>query len=55
MAALFPLAARPAPRVGAHTQANEVADAWMLAANDFPDEDAVYFAALPFSTSMPSS
>jgi fatty-acyl-CoA synthase len=35
------------PKLAAHTQANEVADAWMLAANDLPDEDAVYFAALP--------
>ena len=35
------------PKLAAHTHANEVADAWMLAANDLPDEDAVYFAALP--------
>ncbi|CAH0301329.1 Long-chain-fatty-acid--CoA ligase [Arthrobacter sp. Bi26] len=35
------------PKLAAHTQANEVADAWMLAANDLPGEDAVYFAALP--------
>jgi len=35
------------PKLAAHTQANEVADAWMLAANDLPDENAVYFAALP--------
>lgn len=35
------------PKLAAHTQANEIADAWMIAANDFLDEDAVYFAALP--------
>ena len=35
------------PKLAAHTHANEVADAWMLAANELPDEDAVYFAALP--------
>ncbi|MFK4297782.1 fatty-acyl-CoA synthase [Arthrobacter sp. GAS37] len=35
------------PKLAAHTQANEIADAWMLAANELDDEDAVYFAALP--------
>lgn len=35
------------PKLAAHTQANEIADAWMLAANDLLDEDTVYFAALP--------
>jgi fatty-acyl-CoA synthase len=35
------------PKLAAHTQANEIADAWMIAANDLFDEDAVFFAALP--------
>lgn len=35
------------PKLAAHTHANEIADAWMLAANDLLGEDAVYFAALP--------
>ncbi|WP_285289390.1 acyl-CoA synthetase [Arthrobacter sp. ISL-48] len=35
------------PKLAAHTHANEVADAWMVAANDLLDEDAVYFAGLP--------
>lgn len=35
------------PKLAAHTHANEIADAWMLAANDLFDEDAVFFAALP--------
>ncbi|MCX2747527.1 acyl-CoA synthetase [Arthrobacter sp. MI7-26] len=35
------------PKLAAHTQANEIADAWMLAANELVDENAVYFAALP--------
>jgi len=35
------------PKLAAHTQANEIADAWMIAANEFLDEDATYFAALP--------
>ncbi|MEU0883384.1 AMP-binding protein [Lentzea sp. NPDC005914] len=36
-----------APKIAAHTHANEVANAWMLAANELLDEDAVLFAALP--------
>jgi fatty-acyl-CoA synthase len=36
-----------APKLAAHTQANEIADSWMIAANDLFDEDAVFFAALP--------
>ncbi|MGW6929390.1 AMP-binding protein [Lentzea sp. NPDC054927] len=36
-----------APRLAAHTHANEVANAWMLAANGLLDEDSVLFAALP--------
>ncbi|MFE7274969.1 acyl-CoA synthetase [Streptomyces sp. NPDC057623] len=36
-----------APRLAAHTHANEVADAWMIAANSVLDEDSVVFAALP--------
>lgn len=36
-----------APKLAAHTHANEVANAWMLAANELLDEDAVLFAALP--------
>lgn len=35
------------PKLAAHTHANEVADAWMIAANTTLDEDAVVFAALP--------
>lgn len=35
------------PKLAAHTHGNEVADAWMLAANSLLDEDAVLFAALP--------
>lgn len=35
------------PKLAAHTHLNEVADAWMLAANDVLDEDARIFAALP--------
>jgi fatty-acyl-CoA synthase len=36
-----------APKLAAHTHANEVANAWMLAANVTLDEDSVLFAALP--------
>ena len=35
------------PKLAAHTHANEVSDAWMIAANGLLDEDAVVFAALP--------
>ncbi|MGK3208703.1 acyl-CoA synthetase [Amycolatopsis sp. MEPSY49] len=36
-----------APKLAAHTHANEVADAWMIAANSLLDPGAVVFAALP--------
>jgi fatty-acyl-CoA synthase len=36
-----------APKLAAHTHANEVIDAWMVAANTLLDENAVLFAALP--------
>ncbi len=36
-----------APKLAAHTHANEVTDAWMIAANTVLDETAVLFAALP--------
>jgi fatty-acyl-CoA synthase len=36
-----------APKLAAHTHANEVADAWMLAASSLFDEEAVVFAGLP--------
>jgi fatty-acyl-CoA synthase len=36
-----------APKLAAHTHANEVADAWMIAANSVLDDDARIFAALP--------
>ncbi|MUL65636.1 acyl-CoA synthetase [Mycobacterium sp. CBMA 234] len=36
-----------APKLAAHTHANEVADAWMIAANSALDETAVFLAALP--------
>lgn len=36
-----------APKLAAHTHANEVANAWMLAANEVFDEDSVLFAGLP--------
>ncbi|MDX1879616.1 acyl-CoA synthetase [Mycolicibacterium sp. 141076] len=36
-----------APKLAAHTHANEVADAWMIAANTVLDETSVLFAALP--------
>jgi fatty-acyl-CoA synthase len=36
-----------APGLAAHTHTNEVADAWMIAANSVLDEDSVVFAALP--------
>lgn len=35
------------PKLAAHTHANEVANAWMAAANGSLDEDSVLFAALP--------
>lgn len=35
------------PKLAAHTHANEVADAWMIAAGTLLDEDSVVFAALP--------
>ncbi|PQP23875.1 acyl-CoA synthetase [Rhodococcus opacus] len=35
------------PKLAAHTHDNEVADAWMLAANSSWDSEAVVFAALP--------
>ncbi len=35
------------PKLAAHTHANEVTDAWMLAANSLFDADSVLFAALP--------
>ncbi|MGE5697350.1 MAG: acyl-CoA synthetase [Candidatus Sericytochromatia bacterium] len=35
------------PKVAAHTHANEVTDAWMIAANSLLDEDSVLFAGLP--------
>lgn len=35
------------PKLAAHTHANEVADAWMIAANSVLDEDSVVFAGLP--------
>jgi acyl-CoA synthetase (AMP-forming)/AMP-acid ligase II len=36
-----------APKLAAHTHANEVANAWMLADNEVFDEDSVLFAGLP--------
>ena len=36
-----------APKLAAHTHANEVADAWMVAANSLFDSDSAVFAALP--------
>jgi len=36
-----------APKLAAHTHVNEVADAWMIAANTVLDEASVLFAALP--------
>lgn len=35
------------PKLAAHTHANEVSDAWMLAVNGLLRDDAVVFAALP--------
>jgi fatty-acyl-CoA synthase len=35
------------PKLAAHTHANEVTDAWMIAANGLLHDDAVVFAALP--------
>ncbi|MFE4519015.1 acyl-CoA synthetase [Kitasatospora sp. NPDC056783] len=36
-----------APKLAAHTHANEVTDAWMIAANSLLDPDAALFAGLP--------
>jgi fatty-acyl-CoA synthase len=36
-----------APKLAAHTHANEVADAWMVAANSLLDEGSTLFGALP--------
>ncbi|MEZ0365156.1 acyl-CoA synthetase [Mycobacterium sp. pUA109] len=36
-----------APKLAAHTHANEVSDAWMIAANGLLDEESVVFAGLP--------
>ncbi|MFD5793098.1 acyl-CoA synthetase [Streptomyces diastatochromogenes] len=36
-----------APKLAAHTHANEITDAWMIAANSVLDQDSVVFAALP--------
>ncbi|MDQ0845597.1 AMP-binding protein [Streptomyces sp. V1I6] len=36
-----------APKLAAHTHANEVTDAWMIAANSVLDSDSVLFAGLP--------
>ena len=36
-----------APKLAAHTHANEVTDAWMIAAISLLDQDAVIFAGLP--------
>ncbi|MEU7295894.1 acyl-CoA synthetase [Streptomyces exfoliatus] len=36
-----------APKLAAHTHANEVTDAWMIAANSLLDSDSVLFAGLP--------
>ncbi|MDT5067843.1 MAG: fatty-acyl-CoA synthase [Mycobacterium sp.] len=35
------------PKPAAHTHANQVTDAWMIAANTLLDEDSVLFAGLP--------
>ena len=35
------------PKPAAHTHANEVIDAWMIAANSLLDDDSVLFAGLP--------
>jgi fatty-acyl-CoA synthase len=35
------------PKLAAHTHANEVSDAWMIAVNSLLHDDAVVFAALP--------
>jgi fatty-acyl-CoA synthase len=35
------------PKPAAHTHANEVTDAWMIAANTLLDDDSVLFAGLP--------
>ncbi|CAM3236446.1 acyl-CoA synthetase [Tsukamurella hominis] len=35
------------PKLAAHTHRNEIANAWMIAANSILDEDSVLFAALP--------
>jgi len=36
-----------APKLAAHTHANEITDAWMLAASNLFDQDCAVFAALP--------
>ncbi|MFD4196389.1 acyl-CoA synthetase [Amycolatopsis thermoflava] len=36
-----------APKLAAHTHANEVTNAWMIAANSLLESDSVVFAALP--------
>ncbi|WP_030691386.1 acyl-CoA synthetase [Streptomyces globisporus] len=36
-----------APKLAAHTHANEVTDAWMIAANSLLEPDSVLFAGLP--------
>ncbi|WP_009476552.1 acyl-CoA synthetase [Rhodococcus sp. JVH1] len=36
-----------APKLAAHTHTNEVANAWMIAANSVLDDDSTIFAALP--------
>lgn len=36
-----------APKLAAHTHANEVTDSWMLAASNLFDQETVVFAALP--------
>lgn len=36
-----------APKLAAHTHANEVTDAWMIAANSVLDSDSVLFSGLP--------
>ncbi len=48
MAALFHTGGTTGvPKLAAHTHDNEVANAWMLAANSLWDQDSVVFAALP--------
>ncbi|WP_235190824.1 AMP-binding protein [Amycolatopsis rifamycinica] len=48
LAALFPTGGTTgAPKLAAHTHANEVADAWMIAVGSPLDDGSVVFAALP--------